>query len=135
MWAVNGKKVSQKEVEMIISGLRIQGGNLCQFLPQDKVHDFSRLNSKAERSSGLHCGHLPTFINSRYKRPRNNSTNFAKTDYAKTDNEILPSFCVILKVVECGNVRSSKGSRMVSRILILMARANCAICRPHPDSC
>ena len=46
VWAVNGKKVSQKEVEKIITGLRIQVGNLCQFLPQDKVHDFSRLNSK-----------------------------------------------------------------------------------------
>ena len=26
--------------------LKIQTDNLCQFLPQDKVHDFSRLNSK-----------------------------------------------------------------------------------------
>jgi len=46
VWGVNGRKVTQKEVEKIIAGLRIQVGNLCQFLPQDKVHDFSRLNSK-----------------------------------------------------------------------------------------
>ena len=45
-WTVNGKKAGQKEVEKIVSDLRIQVGNLCQFLPQDKVHDFSRLNNQ-----------------------------------------------------------------------------------------
>jgi len=45
-WTVNEKKAGQKEVEKIVSDLRIQVGNLCQFLPQDKVHDFSRLNNQ-----------------------------------------------------------------------------------------
>ena len=43
---VNGKKVGQKEVEKLVAELRIQVGNLCQFLPQDKVYEFSRLNNK-----------------------------------------------------------------------------------------
>merc|ERR1712142_1056306 len=45
-WRINGRKVGPKEVEKLVDSLRIQVDNLCQFLPQDKVHDFSRLNSK-----------------------------------------------------------------------------------------
>jgi len=45
-WQMSGKKCSEKEVKECISKLRIQVDNLCQFLPQDKVHDFSRLNNK-----------------------------------------------------------------------------------------
>merc|ERR1711920_382255 len=45
-WSVDGKKASQKEVEKLVASFRIQVDNLCQFLPQDKVHDFSKLNSK-----------------------------------------------------------------------------------------
>ena len=45
-WTVNGKKSGLREVERVVAKFRIQVDNLCQFLPQDKVHDFSRLNSK-----------------------------------------------------------------------------------------
>lgn len=45
-WRLNGKKVTEKEVKETVGKLRIQVDNLCQFLPQDKVHDFSRLNNK-----------------------------------------------------------------------------------------
>jgi len=45
-WTVDGKKVGLREVERLVAKFRIQVDNLCQFLPQDKVHDFSRLNSK-----------------------------------------------------------------------------------------
>ena len=44
-WSVGGRRCSQKEVEEVVSRLRIQVDNLCQFLPQDKVHDFSRQSS------------------------------------------------------------------------------------------
>ena len=46
VWAINGKKAGVREVERKVAEFRIQVDNLCQFLPQDKVHDFSRLNSK-----------------------------------------------------------------------------------------
>lgn len=45
-WTINGKKSGIREVERKVAELRIQVDNLCQFLPQDKVHDFSRLDSK-----------------------------------------------------------------------------------------
>ena len=35
-----------REVERLVAKFRIQVDNLCQFLPQHNVHDFSRLNSK-----------------------------------------------------------------------------------------
>ena len=44
-WRVGGRRCSQKEVEELVARLRIQVDNLCQFLPQDKVHDFSRQSS------------------------------------------------------------------------------------------
>ena len=46
LWTVDGKKVGLREVERLVAKFRIQVDNLCQFLPQDNVHDFSRLNSK-----------------------------------------------------------------------------------------
>ena len=46
LWWINGKKSGVREVEKKVAKFRIQVDNLCQFLPQDKVHDFSRLNSK-----------------------------------------------------------------------------------------
>ena len=46
VWTINGKKSGVREVERKVAEFRIQVDNLCQFLPQDKVHDFSRLNSK-----------------------------------------------------------------------------------------
>ena len=33
-----------RQVEDLTRTLNIQTGNLCQFLPQDKVHEFSRMN-------------------------------------------------------------------------------------------
>uniref|UniRef100_A0A8D0GQR5 Structural maintenance of chromosomes protein 5 n=1 Tax=Sphenodon punctatus TaxID=8508 RepID=A0A8D0GQR5_SPHPU len=46
-WCVNKKPSSLKMVEEQIAALNIQVGNLCQFLPQDKVGDFAKL-SKTE---------------------------------------------------------------------------------------
>ena len=47
LWTVNGRKSSHKEVlSLVVRKFNIQTDNLCQFLPQDKVHDFSKMNSK-----------------------------------------------------------------------------------------
>ena len=46
VWTVDGQVCGLREVERKMAQLRIQVDNLCQFLPQDKVHDFSKLNSK-----------------------------------------------------------------------------------------
>ncbi|CAO2584998.1 Structural maintenance of chromosomes protein 5 [Lemmus lemmus] len=43
-WFINKKPVSQKTVEEQVAALNIQVGNLCQFLPQDKVGEFAKLS-------------------------------------------------------------------------------------------
>ncbi|CAI9553857.1 unnamed protein product [Staurois parvus] len=46
-WYINGRSASLKLVEEQVAALNIQVGNLCQFLPQDKVGEFAKL-SKTE---------------------------------------------------------------------------------------
>ncbi|XP_044776743.1 structural maintenance of chromosomes protein 5 isoform X2 [Neomonachus schauinslandi] len=46
-WFINKKSTTQKVVEEQVAALNIQVGNLCQFLPQDKVGEFAKL-SKTE---------------------------------------------------------------------------------------
>merc|ERR1711981_820630 len=45
-WTLNKKSSTLKEVNALVKTLNIQTDNLCQFLPQDKVHDFSKMNPK-----------------------------------------------------------------------------------------
>ena len=45
-WTLNGRVTTGKQVTDLVRKLNIQTDNLCQFLPQDKVHDFSKMNSK-----------------------------------------------------------------------------------------
>jgi len=52
-WKLNRKNSSEKEVKETVGKLRIQVDNLCQFLPQDKVHDFSRLDNKGLLSNTI----------------------------------------------------------------------------------
>ncbi|KAM4810434.1 structural maintenance of chromosomes protein 5 [Rhinophrynus dorsalis] len=47
VWYINNKSASLKTVEEHVAALNIQVGNLCQFLPQDKVGEFAKL-SKVE---------------------------------------------------------------------------------------
>ncbi|KMQ84018.1 structural maintenance of chromosomes protein 5-like protein, partial [Lasius niger] len=56
-WMINGASSSTKAVQEFTSSLNIQVDNLCQFLPQDKVQDFSKMDAQAllentERSVG-----------------------------------------------------------------------------------
>lgn len=45
-WELNGEAKSQKDVLTFISKYQIQVDNLCQFLPQDRVADFAKLNKQ-----------------------------------------------------------------------------------------
>eukprot|EP00775_Hariotina_reticulata_P010125 gene10125-10283_t len=43
-WKINRVSRSKKEVQELVKSLNIQFDNLCQFLPQDKVVEFARLD-------------------------------------------------------------------------------------------
>ena len=45
-WKIDGESVEVKDVVKLVASLNIQTDNLCQFLPQDKVHDFSKMSPK-----------------------------------------------------------------------------------------
>ncbi|XP_017884045.1 structural maintenance of chromosomes protein 5 [Ceratina calcarata] len=56
-WFLNKKPSNIKEIQELTTSLDIQVDNLCQFLPQDKVQDFSKMNPQellenTERSVG-----------------------------------------------------------------------------------
>ncbi|XP_067886687.1 structural maintenance of chromosomes protein 5 isoform X2 [Heterodontus francisci] len=44
VWQINGEHATQKMVEEQTSALNIQVGNLCQFLPQEKVGEFAKMS-------------------------------------------------------------------------------------------
>lgn len=45
-WKINHRKVKFDEVLACIEQFNIQVNNLCQFLPQDRVQDFAKLNKQ-----------------------------------------------------------------------------------------
>ncbi|KAK3096507.1 hypothetical protein FSP39_000824 [Pinctada imbricata] len=45
-WWVNGRQATLKSVEELVASLNIQVGNLCQFLPQEKVADFAKMTQE-----------------------------------------------------------------------------------------
>ena len=64
-WLLNGKSANLSEVKRFITGLNIRVDNLCQFLPQERVVEFARMNSrdllknteKAAGESGMFDNH------------------------------------------------------------------------------
>ncbi|KAL6778911.1 SMC5 [Auxenochlorella protothecoides x Auxenochlorella symbiontica] len=46
-WSINGKECLNRDVQARVASLNIHLDNLCQFLPQDKVVEFARLNPQA----------------------------------------------------------------------------------------
>lgn len=46
-WWINGSEAPLKNVQQLVRGLGIQVDNLCQFLPQDRVSEFSGLSPVA----------------------------------------------------------------------------------------
>ncbi|KAG1669174.1 Structural maintenance of chromosomes protein 5 [Nymphon striatum] len=45
-WTVNEQPANLRTVEELVANLNIQVGNLCQFLPQDRVSDFARMSPR-----------------------------------------------------------------------------------------
>ncbi|XP_017753000.1 PREDICTED: structural maintenance of chromosomes protein 5 [Eufriesea mexicana] len=45
-WFLNEKSSNNKEILEVTKNFNIQIDNLCQFLPQDKVQDFSKMNAQ-----------------------------------------------------------------------------------------
>ncbi|GIL71967.1 hypothetical protein Vretimale_599 [Volvox reticuliferus] len=43
-WKINGVDTTSKDVDKLIKRLNIQFDNLCQFLPQDKVAEFAKMD-------------------------------------------------------------------------------------------
>lgn len=43
-WMLNGRDTTLKKIGALMESAKIQIDNLCQFLPQDKVGEFSRMN-------------------------------------------------------------------------------------------
>ncbi|GAQ80931.1 Structural maintenance of chromosome protein SMC5/Spr18 [Klebsormidium nitens] len=43
-WQLNGKNCRQEDVKRVVKELNLQVGNLCQFLPQDKVSEFAKMD-------------------------------------------------------------------------------------------
>ncbi|KAG9429029.1 structural maintenance of chromosomes protein 5 [Apis mellifera carnica] len=57
LWFLDERPSNIKEIQELIKTFNIQVDNLCQFLPQDKVQDFSKMNAQellenTERSVG-----------------------------------------------------------------------------------
>ncbi|GLD93353.1 hypothetical protein PINS_up001945 [Pythium insidiosum] len=44
IWYLDGREATLKQVTSLMEAAKIQIDNLCQFLPQDKVGEFSRMN-------------------------------------------------------------------------------------------
>jgi structural maintenance of chromosomes protein 5 len=45
LWYLDGRESTLKNVTALMESAKIQIDNLCQFLPQDKVGEFSRMNA------------------------------------------------------------------------------------------
>lgn len=42
-WTLNGKSSQKNQVDTEVAKLGVQVGNLCSFLPQDRVNEFAKL--------------------------------------------------------------------------------------------
>ncbi|XP_036749326.2 structural maintenance of chromosomes protein 5 isoform X2 [Manis pentadactyla] len=87
-WFINKKSTTQKIVEEQVAALNIQVGNLCQFLPQDKVGEFAKLSKielleATEKSIGppeMHTYHCE-LKNFREKEKQLETSCKEKTEY------------------------------------------------------
>lgn len=60
-WRLNGRDATQAEVHELVRGLNVQFDNLCQFLPQDRVVEFARMDAHellAATQKAMGDGHL-----------------------------------------------------------------------------
>jgi chromosome segregation ATPase len=87
IYTVGGQKCTEKDVRAIVADMGVQLDNLCQFLPQDKVVEFARLDAKqlldaTERAVGK--GELA------------DQHNILKTKAAVLNERIVVSFCLLM---------------------------------------
>ncbi|XP_063238843.1 LOW QUALITY PROTEIN: structural maintenance of chromosomes protein 5 [Bacillus rossius redtenbacheri] len=54
-WYLNNMPSQVKDVENLVTKLNIQVDNLCQFLPQDRVQDFARMNQQDLLENTIRC--------------------------------------------------------------------------------
>lgn len=96
---IDGTKVSHKEFLKRIRELNIQIDNLCQFLPQDRVQDFTKmnprellLNTQASVCSPSMIEQMDRLIDMRKQQKnvtKSNADNLAKLKEAEAKNEEL----------------------------------------------
>lgn len=58
-WSLNNKPAKQADVKALVASLSIDVDNLCSFMPQDKVGNFSRCTPKEMLSQTLKAVHNP----------------------------------------------------------------------------
>lgn len=46
VWTINGRPATHRSVDDLVAQKNIQVGNLCQFLPQEKVADFAKMTAE-----------------------------------------------------------------------------------------
>ncbi|XP_054712241.1 structural maintenance of chromosomes protein 5-like [Uloborus diversus] len=61
-WFINNAPSNQNEVLSYIKKLNIDTGNLCQFLPQEKVVEFSKMDKKQRLENMLHTIGEPQLV-------------------------------------------------------------------------
>ena len=61
-WSLDGQPCRAKDIHQLVAKFGIQCDNLCHFLPQDRVVEFSRLNAKDRLSSTLRAAASPEVI-------------------------------------------------------------------------
>ncbi|XP_058459192.1 structural maintenance of chromosomes protein 5 [Malaya genurostris] len=96
---IDGTKVSHKDFLKRIRDLNIQIDNLCQFLPQDRVQDFAKmntrellLNTQSSVCSAKMIDIMELLINKRKEQKnfsKSNSENMVKLKEVETKNEQL----------------------------------------------
>ncbi|XP_055627453.1 structural maintenance of chromosomes protein 5 isoform X2 [Toxorhynchites rutilus septentrionalis] len=105
---IDGTKVSHKEFLKRIRELNIQIDNLCQFLPQDRVQDFTKMNprellmnTQASVCSAAMIEQMDQLIDKRKRQLnviKSNADNLAKLKEAEAKNEELRAQIENMKV-------------------------------------
>lgn len=80
VYAIDDRKVTEKQYLQEINDLNIQVGNLCQFLPQERVQDFAKQNPQELFNSTLKsvCSDELITLFNKLKELRNQQLNGSK---------------------------------------------------------
>ncbi|GIY92403.1 structural maintenance of chromosomes protein 5 [Caerostris extrusa] len=64
LWYLNNLQVSYSEIISIVKKYNIDMGNLCQFLPQEKVAEFAKMNKKQRLENMIQAIGEPALVKS-----------------------------------------------------------------------